>query len=125
MKQWIHIYTVAIIIMIATVWSSVIEKVIPGITYIETAISGTIIVLLVYLPVLIKMAESRTYKVVEATFCPNKGWEVAGISELFFMSEDHILDHFIKEGWLFKGAIGTDQSPIGCKKRYYYLYRNW
>lgn len=123
MKQWIHLYVSAIIIMIAIIWSSIVEKIIPEIAYIEMVLSGMIIVLLVYLPVLIKMAESRTYKTVEATFSDKEGWEVTGSDT----SEGNILNSYVKEGWQLKGAIGTDQSPdkAGRKKRYYYLCRNW
>lgn len=45
--------------MVVVVWGSVSRKIIPEITYAETILSGMIIVLLVYLPVLTKMAEDK------------------------------------------------------------------
>lgn len=59
MKTWIHIYITVIIFMVVVVWGSVSRKIIPEITYAETILSGMIIVLLVYLPVLTKMAEDK------------------------------------------------------------------
>lgn len=123
MKQWIYVYTAIIIAMIALVWNSISGKIIPGITYSEMVLSGMIIVLFIYLPVLIKSAECEIYKVIKATFIPDKGWTIVGIvtdtDSKFFTNEDHVLDHFVKEEWQLKNVIGTE------KERYYYLYRNW
>ncbi len=130
MKQWIYVYVYvsAILMMIAVIWNSIVEKVIPGITYIEMMLSGMIVILLVYLPILIKTAENETYKNIKATFIEEKGWMVDGIENRFFLSEGHILNYFAKEKWRLKGVIGTDQpfdKKEGEKKRYYYLYKNW